>query len=250
MKRKRATGDSVFDEPQYQPGPFAADPSQHTADQRPAGRALNDSVWAEPDRAPQITGRPADPSRDLYARWLIEHRHATPWWESWAVTVGLALCAGPLAIATAFIGSGQSMLMLLVIVFFAPACEEMAKILAALMMVEHKPYIFRSPVQILLCTATGGFVFACIENLVYLHIYVPNPSHALVMWRWSVCIALHTGCSIIAGMGVLRIWRNTMQHLRRPGTELGVPLFITAMIIHGSYNLAAVLIENIWHPFQ
>ncbi|QNN22638.1 PrsW family intramembrane metalloprotease [Planctomycetales bacterium ZRK34] len=244
MKRKRPIRDSVFDEPQYRVGPFACDPAERTADTSPDAHDLADSVWAEPHQ-----NLDASASRDPYPAWLIEHRDRTTWLTSWLATFGLALCAGPLAVLTAFMGSGQSVLMLLVVVVFAPACEEMAKVLAALMTVERRPYIFRNSAQILLCTATGGFVFACIENLIYLHIYVPNPPPALIFWRWTVCLALHTGCSTIAGLGVLRVWRDAMQNLRRPRPERCIPLWIIAVCIHGSYNFAAVTIEKLFDLF-
>ena len=97
--------------------------------------------------------------------------------------------------------------------------------------------------QIVICALAGGLVFAVIENFLYLHVAIKNPPEWLIYWRWTVCVALHTGCSLIAGLGLMRIWADTTVNRVRPRLSLGSPLLLTAVIIHGCYNGFAVILS-------
>jgi RsiW-degrading membrane proteinase PrsW (M82 family) len=118
------------------------------------------------------------------------------------------------------------------------------KIAVALWVVEKKPYLFRSMWQIFLCAAAGGAAFAFIENLVYINVYVPNHSDEFERWRWTVCTALHVNCSLIAGVGMVRIWDNAIRNLHRPQLGLGIPWFVLAMAGHGMYNGLVIVAEQ------
>ena len=106
---------------------------------------------------------------------------------------------------------------------------------------EKRPYLFQSIPQILFCAACGGAAFAAIENLVYIYVYVPEHSLAFVQFRWTVCVGLHISCSLVAGLGLARVWDNAIRNRHRPKTALGIPWLVTAIIGHGLYNLSITI---------
>jgi len=237
---RRPADNSVFDEPHFRP----ADDASARGD---GDGASSRSVWDEPSLSSELAG--AKPhGADDYAFWLRRGRATTEWGKSWLTTIGLAMIAGPLAVVGAFWGGGGA-LGILTMVVIGPAVEEVVKVMAPLIMVERRPFVFRSGSQIMACAMLSGLAFAVIENFLYLHVYVPDPSPQLVQWRWTVCVMLHVGCSTIAGLAVLRIWRDVWQRHAPARTEAGFALFIAAIVIHGGYNLFALLLESILHPF-
>lgn len=121
-----------------------------------------------------------------------------------------------------------------------PVTEELLKAALALWIVEKRPFRFQSSLQIAVCLIASGLVFAAVENVLYLVVYIDDPSRELIWWRWTVCVALHAGCSLIAGLGLIRIWRQTMETKSRPQLALGAPYMATAIVIHGVYNAFCV----------
>ena len=115
--------------------------------------------------------------------------------------------------------------------------------------VEKKPYLFRFSMQIAFCVLASGFTFAFVENLLYLKVYIPQASAFLVWWRWTICVAMHMGCSLIAGLGLMRIWKNARARCARPRLSLGYPYLLTAIVIHGAYNGLAVLLSAVNYRF-
>ncbi|GAB4526222.1 MAG: hypothetical protein Tsb0020_44080 [Haliangiales bacterium] len=244
-----ATSQSVWDEPHLRPGRHRPDPSEFTAARsRPPSRdqLVDHSVWDEPALDPaRRRQRPKDAL--TYRRWLDEKRAETSAGRSWLVTLACVLAAGPLAILGTFAQSASAAAagwsMLVAVAIIGPLTEEVMKIALPLWVAERRPYLFRSRAQIALCALASGFVFAAIENILYLHVYVPDPSPGLVAWRWSVCVALHMGCALIAGLGVMRAWALAEVADARSRLKSATPLLITAVVIHGSYNALAVLVE-------
>ena len=125
----------------------------------------------------------------------------------------------------------------------------MAKIAIVIIAVEKFPYWFSSRFQLLFGIVISALVFAVIENLLYLNVYVQEPAAALVRWRWSVCTVMHVGASIIASMGVMRMWVNAQRDWSKPQITLGYPYFIASMIFHGGYNFFATVISVTMEPF-
>lgn len=243
-----STDPSVFDEPHFQKRDFVPDPSETEAAQRAQevpspseDQAVEHSVFDEPALAGMRTADPAHPL--AYANWLERKRAETTFAGSWCVTLGAALVAGPFAVVGAFVGPPESAGGIIALTIFGPLAEEMLKVATALWLVEKKPYLFRSPAQILVCAAASGFAFAALENLLYLHVYVPHPSPDLVAWRWTVCVALHVSCTLLAHLGVLRMWRDLWARRARPNLALAYPFLLAAWVLHGLYNTFALLLE-------
>lgn len=229
---RRPQNDSVFDEPHLR----AATP--RNTDQAPV-----DSIWHEPGRESE----PGTPGERPYQVWLTEQRSRTQANNPWAMTLGLSLLAGPLALVSTFMTTASAPRAgFLVAVVIAPLVEELGKVMAPLLVVERAPFRFRHSSQILVCAVSGGLVFAVVENLLYLNVYIPDPTRLIRVWRWTVCVALHTGCSLLAGLGVARVWKRAVDQARPPKLEDGHSLLLAAMIAHGAYNFIAILINPLF----
>jgi hypothetical protein len=248
---RRSRDPSIENEPHFR-GLGASDPSELKAERvlraeaaRDAANAAPDhTVWDEPTLSAELAGE-ASPEQITYARWLDHNLAQTSSLKSWITTLLVVVAAGPWGVLGAIFGGveggGSGFAMYTVI---GPITEEIMKIAAALWVVERKPYLFKSMLQIFLCAAAGGAAFAFIENLMYLNVYVPNPSASYAQWRWTVCTALHVNCSFIAGVGLVRIWDNAIRTRRRPQLGLGLPWFVLAMAGHGMYNGLVIVAER------
>ena len=241
-------------EPHLQSTEPVLDPSEKRADrilsreksQQTDDHRVDHNVWEEPSISSELSDGP-EADQLTYQRWLQAGIDSTSLADSLRSTLLIALASGPWGVLGAFwsaftYGGGVAADLLAVIVV-GPVTEEVVKVSAAWWVVEKRPFRFQSISQILFCAACGGLAFAAIENLIYMYVYVPNHSAAFVAFRWTVCVALHVTCSMIAGLGLARIWDNTMRNMHRPKTALGIPWLVTAMIGHGLYNLSAVIAE-------
>lgn len=201
------------------------------------------SVWDEPTTSAALSGQTPEDAT-TYARWLDARLAERDVGKSWALTGLIALAAGPLAVMGAFWGSGQTTLSVLAIVVFGPVVEEASKLALPTFIVERKPHLFVSRAQILVCGGAAGLAFAAIENLLYLHVYVPNPSAALVAWRWTVCVALHVGCSMIGAIGLALEWHDAIGARRKPDLVRAARWLTIAAVTHGAYNGLAVALGS------
>lgn len=131
----------------------------------------------------------------------------------------------------------------------APVYEELMKVMVVLMLIELRPYIFRYAWVIWVCTLGSAATFATLENLLYLNIYIKDPSAGIMLWRWTVCSALHVGCTAIVTVGLVRMWRTSIRHLRPPSAADTYPYMVAAMVVHGSYNALAVVFEIVAQTF-
>jgi RsiW-degrading membrane proteinase PrsW (M82 family) len=227
---------------------LSAEQSQATRDAQ-----VDHSVWDEPSLTVERSG-PDQQNQLTYAGWLRERIDNTSWTTSWLVTIGLILVAGPWGVIGALFFGGTadvSMVGLVTAVILAPVTEEITKIAATLWVIEKRPYWLKSAGQILFSAAAGGLAFGVIENLIYLNIYVPEGGSDFARWRWGVCTTLHVSCSLLAGVGMVRIWGHTMRDLTRPNLGLGMPWIFTAMVCHGLYNLSVSVAELVgWLSFD
>jgi hypothetical protein len=255
---KRYPGDSVFDEPQFREEHFASDGSEATADRILRGHERDGeddqaelTVWDEPGLSGEL-GVARKPEDLDYALWLKRGLAATTSWKSWRVTIIAALLAGPWAIVGAFIGAGRtgmSSMTILTVSLIGPVIEETMKMAIPFYIVEKRPFLFRSPSQIIICALAGGLAFAIIENLLYLNIYITDASLYLKIWRWTVCTALHMGCSFIVGLGVLRVWQDIWGRWGRAKLEDAFPMTAFAIGLHGVYNFLVVLAHAAGYRF-
>ena len=227
MRKPPHPSDSVFAEPQWNNG--RSDPAEAT-----------DSVWHEPTSA----GVPGGPQIKPYAAWLSRMAQGVTDASSLGLCALMALVGGPLAVLSVLWTRAPGVGAILLVVS-GPLIEELGKILFPLMVVERRPYLVRRSGHLPLCALASGLVFAVIENLLYLHVYLPDPSPLVVVWRWTVCVALHSGCSLLAGIGVMRIHAETMRTREPPRLETGAAWIVAAVLVHGIYNLLAIMIAPV-----
>ncbi len=197
--------------------------------------------------------RPPPPGVDSYRTWLQRHVERTGPETCWLVALGAALVGGLWAVIASLIGTqhagigGWSTFILAAV--YAPAIEETMKIAAGAYVVELRPYWFKRDEQIHLATVGAAVVFAVIENLIYLHVFVQSPTVKLALWRWFVCTALHVGCTYLAARGLVEVWRQALTEYRRPRITQALRFLVPAIILHGAYNGSMIAAEGIFGPF-
>lgn len=206
-----------------------------------SGKNAIDSIWHEPTRV----ASPDAPAVLPYAEWLGRRIGSVSAARSVGLCFLMALAGGPLAILSVLVTQGPGFGYILIVVT-GPLIEELGKVLFPLMIVERRPYLIRSSWHIPLCAVASGLVFSVIENLLYLHVYIPDPSTLVIVWRWTICVLMHTGCSLMAGMGVMRMHQETLRTLQPPRLDVGRFWLIAAVVVHGLYNLIALLLSPIF----
>ncbi len=181
-----------------------------------------------------------------YEYWLADKWRSTRYSTTWLITFGIAIIAGPFAVLAVFLNAFSTNIAYIgvfSIVAFGPMVEEITKIALIYYIVEKKPYLFHSFWQIIIAALAGGLVFAVIENIIYLNIYIPNPTEKIIQWRWTVCTILHVGCSVIASLGLVKMWLDILERKAPARLEMAYPYIIAAIIIHGCYNAIAIALE-------
>ncbi len=247
------SADEQQDRPQVDPSVFAEPWMQdqlHTADVSDPGTATaapdsvseDQSVWDEPGLSPRLAGNTPLGALTWY-RWYRDQVAATTESVSWWTTLAVVLAGGVLAILGTFATQSVYGATMVAVTVFGPTTEEIMKIAIPLWMVEKRPWLYRNAGQILICALASGAAFAAVENVIYLNVYVPNPPAGFVAWRWTVCVLLHTACSTIAGVGVVRIWLRFQNQQRAPLLADGAPWIIAAIAVHGLYNGTVTVLE-------
>jgi len=266
----------IENEPQWQEQPYTPDPSEnrsqpgkvdseneeaeHSIHNEPAifpgTEETIQRAWDCPQCNRDLQGtRPGAPCPDC--GWVTFERPAPTDQPSWsallhsklqgvtkAQSVGIvilcALAGGPWAVLGTFISSHPHPLAAIVL---APVVEEVMKVAMIWLVIEVWPWLFRRPAHIVFAALGAGLGFACIENALYLLVYIPDPTAGLVLWRWTICTALHTCCTSIAAIGMVRMWMAVMRQLRRAELRRALPWLVAAMALHGLYNGTATIME-------
>ncbi len=204
------------------------------------GRPCPECGHIEPYRPPPV-------GASSYASWLIAARARSSVAASRTAVTVVALVGGLLGVVGTFLTppalgalAGGSLLYMVAI---APTIEELMKLGAAAWLVELRPYLVRTASQLRGAAFFAGLGFAVLENILYLNVYVPNPTIALMLWRWLLCTTLHISCCLIAANGLVRVWERTITEGRPPRMDLAIPAFVTAMGVHGAFNLTAAALS-------
>lgn len=250
---KPSSHPGLENEPQYQQGGHLADPTETRTDRRYAGRtsphsshdaAAGESVWDEPTLDSGLSG--AIPENAVtWERHLRKKQGETTTETSLLVMLGVALAAAPWAILGVFYHGHTTVFMLVAAVLFAPIIEEIMKVSVCAWVVETRPWLFKHGTQIIFCGLAAGFIFGVLENILYLTVYIPDPTIEIIIWRWIVCTGLHMTCSCLAAIGLYKVWNQGVRTGIRPKLTDAAPWMLAAIILHGTYNLLAVLLfEN------
>ena len=242
-RQRSETDPSVFAEPWLQGGLHPPDTTDPGPAMPPREQPSEDqSVWDEPGLSRTLAGETPSDGLTWY-RWYEQQVAVTTGLQSWLATLGVVVVSGVFAVFGTLAAQSMYSGMLIGVTVIGPTTEEIMKIALVLWLVEKRPWLFSNAGQILLCALASGLSFAAVENVIYLNIYVPNPSPGLVAWRWTICVLLHAGCSTIAGFGAHRIWRESQRHRRAPVLADGAPWIIAATVVHGLYNGTITLMD-------
>ncbi len=238
-------GDSVFDEPQFQPQ-RRLPPAQEgvpNAAETPRGDdwdAIRDGAVNEPFFAGKVPG-------ETFPQWLARKEAGVSADRAALACLAAGLVGGCFAIVGAFLahlfgvrGSGFGLFYLCA---FGPASEELLKVSGLIFLLEKRPYLVRSGPLLLVAGLLAALVFASVENVIYTRIYVvPDDVRnwsLFVGFRWIVCTLLHVSCSLIAALGLLKAWRLARSLAVPFSMETAYPLLVSAIVFHGFYNFAA-----------
>lgn len=128
----------------------------------------------------------------------------------------------------------------------APIVEEAVKPCGVYWLLGRRPFALGSQQYTAFLAAIAGLTFGIIESLVYVGLYYleyEELDHVFVVWRFTVCLILHTTCSFIVGWGInekLVAWvRGEVPFLQ--GNR---KFFFTAMVIHSCYNIFAWILDT------
>ncbi len=202
------------------------------------------SYWEATGDEPALrwTGRTDLPTfSSIYEARKLE----TPIARRWLAVGTAVVVAGPFAIVGALLGTGGKIGfgLLLLAITIGPLAEEVLKASGALYLAEQRPWLVPAGWVLPLTAVAAGLVFAAIENAVYLNIYIADPTPEIIRWRWIAGPLLHGGASLIAGLGVRKMWTITDRDLTAPRIRHAAPYLIAAVAVHGLYNLTVTLLE-------
>lgn len=164
----------------------------------------------------------------------------SPRWQFYAVL--LALAGGLFGILGAawneFIHGD-----LLVAFVAAPIFEEVLKPSGLYILLAKWPRVLRTRLYTAMLAALGGLAFGIIESVLYVTVFITEPSTQLIIWRFTVCLVLHMVCSFIFGFGI--DWklaagvRGQLKFLSN-----GKRFFIAAMALHSVYNILVTVFAD------
>lgn len=127
---------------------------------------------------------------------------------------------------------------------FAESLEEMLKVTGILWTVYNRPRWVNRVVLGLWYGILAGLAFATVENLIYGHVYLadlaiedPLRYSEVMRWRWTICSAVHAGCSGLLGSFIGK--SAAVEESER--SELIIKGWVLAFVIHLTYNLLVTL---------
>lgn len=234
----------VNSEPSNFQGRFSPDPTEQTV---PPIDGHEDEISTIRDSVLNEPAFTSEQKQFELSQWIAKKRAECTLPGNLAVTLLAALAAGPLAIVGVFMTGRQTLFSILYGVLFAPIMEELLKQSGMIYLLEKKPYRLFSSWQFIIAAIISAALFSAIENLIYIHVYVAprtlNDPFAFACFRWTVCMLLHITCSVIASLGLIRVWKRQLADGRPADLAFGFVPFAIAMGLHGAYNLTIALIN-------
>ncbi len=190
--------------------------------------------------------RPPPPGEASFGSWFAQRKDAATGGRTWAMIALAIVFGGPWAVLGAMWNSIPT---LWGPVVMGPATEEVMKIAAIALVIEKRPYLFGGAWQIRLAAIGGALGFAVVENILYLTVYIPSPTLGLTLWRWTICVALHLGCTSIAVLGLVKVWEDVAREGRAPRMSRAMGPLVSAIILHGTYNGLVMLADWVGYGF-
>lgn len=155
----------------------------------------------------------------------------------------MAVLGGLLGIMGAIFQEGQTTFGFLLLPFLgAPIIEEALKPSGLYLALLWWPRALNNQLFTAALCSISGLVFGVIESLVYVTIYVEDPSDGFILYRFTVTLALHTIASFVVGLGVNRRvldWAAGRMKLSKASRNF----YIAGVAIHAIYNTSAVFLS-------
>lgn len=118
--------------------------------------------------------------------------------------------------------------------------EEAFKPAGVYLLLGRWPGLLRGQLYTAYLAALGGLSFGVVESIVYLTAYFPEPAQALVLYRFTVPLFLHSLASFIVGFGInQRLLASVRGEV--PFLAGNWKFFIVGITLHSLYNIAATV---------
>ncbi len=219
-------------------------PDHPGASARSPETAETDNYYQSAAYEPAI---PVTAHADAYRRMLQEQRGLHSALAVLGMTVAAGIVGGFFAVPGVFLHGNDSVFAILTMVFLGPFAEEILKQSGMIFLLEKRPSVLRGGWQFMLSGALGGAVFSVLENLSDRHVDLshlqPEALSHVMDFRWKYCTLLHIACTLVSGMGLRRVWLESCRRGLPAQVADAFGWFLTAMAIHGLYNLTALLMN-------
>ena len=155
----------------------------------------------------------------------------------------MAAVGGALGIIGAIFQEFQTTATYLLLPFLgAPIIEEALKPAGLYLTLLWWPRALNNQLFTAILCGISGLVFGVIESLVYVTVYVEDPSDGFILYRFTVTLALHAIASFVVGLGInQRIidWAAGRTKLPKASRNF----YIAGVAIHAIYNTTAVILS-------
>lgn len=228
---------SIHAEPWRQKTVFENDARSGDARLRPDVHDVEHTVWDEPALSSPLAG-PVPPGGLTWAGWYDSQAAQTSRLDTWLITALIVVTSAPLALLTSWFRFGTSTFDVLALVVLIPATEELLKVAGILWVVEKRPFLLSAPLQILISTTAVGLLFGFVRysfRVQLLGVLPQVPGESVF-----VSVVIHGLCSLIAGLGLARIWSRAVLDRRRPDLTDGGFFGAVAVAIHVIWAAASV----------
>jgi RsiW-degrading membrane proteinase PrsW (M82 family) len=155
----------------------------------------------------------------------------------------MAIVGGALGIVGAIFQEFQTTSAFLLLPFLgAPIIEEALKPSGLYLTLLWWPRALNNQLYTAVLCSISGLVFGVIESLVYVTVYVEDPSDDFVLYRFTVTLALHAIASFVVGLGInQRIVDWAAGRSKLPKSSRNA--YIAGVLIHAIYNTSAVILS-------
>ena len=155
----------------------------------------------------------------------------------------MAVIGGALGIIGAIFQEAQTTATYLLLPFLgAPIVEEALKPAGLYLTLLWWPRALNNQLFTAILCSISGLVFGVIESLVYVTVYVEDPSDGFILYRFTVTLALHGIASFVVGLGINRRildWAAGRSKLPKASRNF----YIAGVGIHAIYNTSAVILS-------
>lgn len=131
----------------------------------------------------------------------------------------------------------------LMAVLVAPAIEEICKPIAIVLLLDKRPHWLRRRSEVFVLALLSAAVFATLENVLYVFAYAPDAGPDFMLWRFTVCTALHLTASGVFGLGLAKMWQHQRTHGGGFDIDVCFRYYVVAVVLHAAYNGTVMLLH-------